>query len=45
MFHQILSKEEEVEMYEQYRSVIATMKKVEDMIKEIDWLESRPWFS
>lgn len=42
---QILSKEEEIEMYEQYRSVTATIKKVDDMIKEIDWLESRPWFS
>lgn len=41
---QALSKEEETEMYEQYRSVIATVKKVDDMIKEIDWLEQRDWF-
>ncbi len=40
----VLAKEEEIEMYEQYRSVIAITKKVEDMIVEIDWLESRPWF-
>jgi hypothetical protein len=39
-----LAKEEEIEMYEQYRSVIAITKKVEDMILEIDLLESKPWF-
>ncbi len=39
----ILSKEEEVEMYEQYRSVFAIVKKVEEMIKEIDYLENQPW--
>jgi hemerythrin-like domain-containing protein len=37
------SKEEEIEMYEQYRSVFAIVKKVEDMIKEIDYLENQPW--
>lgn len=41
---QILSKEEETEMYEQYKSVIATVKKVDEMIAEIDWLESRDWY-
>ena len=41
---QVLSKEEEIEMYEQYRSVTATVKKVEEMIAEIDWLESRDWY-
>ena len=40
----VLSPEEEKEMYEQYRSVIAITKKKEDMIKEIDYLESQPWF-
>ena len=40
----VLAKEEEIEMYEQYRSVIAITKKMEDMLIEIDWLESRPWF-
>jgi hemerythrin-like domain-containing protein len=40
----VLAKEEEIEMYEQYRSVIAITKKVEDMILEIDLLESKPWF-
>ena len=39
----VLSKEEEIEMYEQYRSVFAIVKKVEDMIKEIDYLENQPW--
>ncbi|HIE46460.1 MAG TPA: hypothetical protein EYP96_01580, partial [Nitrosopumilus sp.] len=41
----VLAKEEEIEMYEQYRSVIAITKKVEDMIIEIDLLESKSWFS
>lgn len=39
----VLSKEEEIEMYEQYRSIFAIVKKKEDMIAEIDFLESRPW--
>ena len=41
---QVLSKEEEVEMYEQYRSITAITKKVDDMIKEIDYLENQYWF-
>ena len=40
----VLSKEEEVEMYEQYRSSMATVKKVSEMVAEIDWLESREWY-
>jgi len=39
----VLSKEEEIEMYEQYRSVFAIVKKVDEMIAEIDYLESQPW--
>jgi len=39
----VLSKEEEIEMYEQYRSIFAIVKKKEDMIAEIDFLESRSW--
>ena len=39
----ILSKEEEIEMYEQYKSVFAIVKKIEDMIKDIDYLENQPW--
>lgn len=41
---EVLSKEEETEMYEQYKSVIEIVKKVEQMIAEIDWLETRPWY-
>ena len=41
---EVLSKEEETEMYEQYKSITAITKKKEDMIKEIDYLESQPWF-
>ena len=40
----VLSKEEEIEMYEQYRSVTAITKKKEELIKEIDYLENQPWF-
>lgn len=41
---EVLSKEEETEMYEQYRSINAVTKKKEDMIKEIDFLENQPWY-
>ena len=40
----VLSKEEEKEMYEQFSSVMAITKKIEDMIKEIDFLENQSWF-
>ena len=30
-------------MYEEYRSVFTTVKKIDEMIAEIDWLESRDW--
>ena len=33
---EIISKEEEFEMYEQFKSVMTVSKKMEDMIKEID---------
>ena len=40
---EILSKEEEIEMYEQYRSIFAIVKKVEELIADIDYLENQPW--
>jgi len=40
----VLSKEEEKEMYEQFKSVMSITKKIDEMIKEIDSLEQRPWF-
>ena len=40
----VLSKEEEKEMYEQFQSVMAITKKIEEMIKQIDYLESQAWF-
>ena len=40
---QKVSKEEEIEMYEQYRSVFAIVKKVEELIADIDYLENQPW--
>jgi hemerythrin-like domain-containing protein len=40
----VLSKEEEQEMFEQFQSVIAITKKIEEMIKQIDYLENQIWF-
>ena len=40
----VLSKEEEQEMYEQFQSVMAITKKIEEMIKQIDYLENQDWF-
>jgi len=40
----VLSKEEEQEMYEQFKSVMSITKKIDEMIKEINSLEQRPWF-
>jgi len=41
---QVISKEEEQEMFEQFRSVVSITKKIDDMIKEIEFLENQPWF-
>ena len=41
---EVLSKEEEYDMYEQFKSVMTISKKMEDMIKEIEYLEKQPWF-
>lgn len=41
---EVLSKEEEAEMYEQFRSVMAITTKMKDMIKQIELLETRSWF-
>ena len=41
---EVLSKEEEQEMFDQFRSVMAISKKIDDMIKEIDYLEKTIWF-
>lgn len=40
----VLSKEEEQEMYEQFKSVMSITKKIDEMIKEIDYLEQQSWF-
>ena len=40
---EVLTKEEELDMYEQFKSVMTVSKKMQDMIKEIEYLESRPW--
>lgn len=41
---EVISKEEEMEMFEQFRSVMAITKKMQEMIKEIEYLEKCPWF-
>ena len=40
---EVLSKEEEYDMYEQFKSVMTISKKMEDMIKEIEYLENQSW--
>lgn len=40
----VLSKEEEKEMFEQFQSVMAVTTKIEEMIKEINFLEQQLWF-
>ncbi|HSB50708.1 MAG TPA: hemerythrin domain-containing protein [Nitrosopumilaceae archaeon] len=40
----ILSKAEEQEMYDQFKSVMSIAKKIDEMVKEIDYLEQQPWF-
>ncbi len=40
----VLSKEEEFEMFEQFTSSMVTSKKIEDLIKEIQYLENQSWF-
>jgi len=40
---EVLSKEEEYDMYDQFKSVMAISKKMEDMIKEIEYLENQSW--
>ena len=40
---EILSKEEEFEMYEQFTSSMVTSKKIEDLIQEIQYLENKKW--
>lgn len=41
---EILSKEEEQEMYEQFQSVMAISTKIETILKEIDYLEQQNWY-
>ena len=41
--NQILSKEEEQMMYEEFRAVTAVLTKFEEMVNTIDYLETRPW--
>ncbi|MGI9566371.1 MAG: hemerythrin domain-containing protein [Nitrosopumilus sp.] len=40
---EVISKEEEFDMYEQFKSVMTISRKMEDMIKEIEFLEKQSW--
>ena len=40
---EILSKEEEQDMYEQFKSVMTVSKKLDDMLNKIKFLENQPW--
>ena len=40
---EVISKEEEFDMYEQFKSVMTILKKMDDMIKEIEYLENQSW--
>jgi hemerythrin-like domain-containing protein len=41
---QVLSKEEEQEMYQQFQSVMAVSTKIQTIMKEIEYLENQDWF-
>ena len=41
---EILSKEEEKEMFEQFQSAMVITKKIESIVKELDYLENQSWF-
>ena len=42
---EVLSKEEEQMMYEEFRAVTAVLTKFEEMVHTIDYLETTPWMS
>ena len=41
---EILSREEEQEMFEQFKSVMSTAQKTDEMVREIELLENSKWF-
>lgn len=42
---EVVSKEEEQAMYEQFQSVIAISTKIETVMKEVEYLERQNWFT
>lgn len=42
---EVLSAEEEKEMYEQFQAVMAVSTKIETVLKEIEYLEQQNWFT
>lgn len=42
---EVLSAEEEKEMYEQFQAVMAVSTKIETVLKEIEYLEHQDWFT
>ena len=41
---EVLSKEEEKDMFEDFQSAIAITKKLESILKDLDYLENQEWF-
>ena len=41
---EVLSKEEEKDMLEQFQSAMVITKKIESIVKELDYLENQSWF-
>ena len=39
-----LSKEEEKDMFEDFQSAMAITKKMESILKDLDYLENQEWF-
>ena len=40
----VLSSEEETELYQQFRSVMTETRTIQQMIQEIEFLEDQPWY-
>lgn len=41
---EVLSKDEEREMFDQFNSVLSITKKIDELISVIDYLERQPWY-
>jgi hypothetical protein len=41
---EVLSKEEEKDMFEDFQSAMVITKKMESILKDLDYLENQEWF-